>query len=364
MMALLLAGSAQAQQKIFINNGTQTNKEIPLATGSTVAFDTNGNLRVDCELTNGVCLPLASGGTPPPAGAPTIGTFARNDGDTNLEAGESIRVTWASTGAAACAGTVTAKPASATVTWAGVKNVSSSGNGESIALPVAGNYEFSLQCFNAAGGSQLKTIAVTAAAVTTPPPPAGCDLPADPLIQPTGWKRTNKTWVAAFSSYDGIPAAVYPTSVGFPVPLGAEKGGYTVIPFTPTANMSVALFWETVQANSIEGYSKPRPAHDMFISISPCAGDVRAPAPENAPDPWLQPGCRKFAGTATMFYTTLSGYANNNAVCRLEAGRTYYINVMAADPSDGLTLGEHTCQNLANGNTAVGCDVQATHRPQ
>lgn len=361
LLALMIAGSVHAQQRVVISNGTQANKEIPLAAGSAVVFDSSGNLTVDCALTNGVCAPLAgTGGSPPPTGAPTITNFARNDGDTDLRAGDLIRLIWSTTDAAACAATTPLLPAGLNgTTWPSVKSVNELG-GETIQLPVAGNYEFSLQCFNAAGGSQLQTIALTAA-VSDTPPPAGCNLPADPLIQPAGWTRTNVDWVSAFSSRDGSPVAIYPSSVGFPVPIGAAKNGYTTIPFTPTANLTVNLNWDGVQANSAQGYPNPRPASSMFVSISPCPGDVRAPV-SGASDPWLRLGCRKMGFNANIFYTTSAIPESNDSACRLEAGSTYYLNVMAADPSDGLTLGEHTCEPVSN--SANGCDVNAQHREQ
>ena len=359
MGALLLAGAAEAQQKIFITNGSQQNKEIPLAAGSTVSFDTNGNLSAECALTDGVCTPLAGtagGGVP---GAPTISSFARNDGDTELRAGDFVRLTWGSSAAAACAADTTLAPDEVTAaSWSGVRELGNTA-GEVVTLPAAGDYTFALQCFNAAGGSDTATISVNVA--EAPVGANNCNLPPDPLIQPTGWTRTEKTWVAAFSSPDGTPQAAYPQSVGFPVPIGAAKQGYTTIPFTPTTNLSVALFWENVQANSLEGYRNPRPANEMFISISPCPGDVRAPVP-NAADHWLRPGCRKLANTATIVYTTLAAYQTNNAVCKLDPNVQYYINILAANPTDGLSTGEHTCSSVPN--SANGCDVQSTHLRQ
>jgi hypothetical protein len=179
---------------------------------------------------------------------------------------------------------------------------------------------------------------------------------AHPLVQPAGWQATTKSWQQAWSSPDGSPQATFPQSVGFPVPIGASKDGYTVIPFIATGGQTVQITWDTAQSNGPQGYSAPRPAHTMLLNISECPGDVRPPSIGGNFD-----ACVRLSGLDSMFWTTSAGASS--LACPLMVGKVYYLNVMAADPSDGLVLGEHTCNELSPWTT-FGCDVQAIHRPQ
>lgn len=192
----------------------------------------------------------------------------------------------------------------------------------------------------------------------------GFEAPVDacshPLIAPAGWDTLSSTWTTAWSSPDGSPQATYPNSVGFPVPIGTNKGKIKVINFTPLPNQTVDITWDTVQANHEQGYYA-RPATSMFFAISPCGGDVRPPDPFSA-DPWLQPGCRALGGGGSMFFTTRPPTGSENQiVCHLEAGQQYFMMVSPIDPTDGLTPGEHTCDDSAQQSEA-GCEVQAVHR--
>jgi hypothetical protein len=182
---------------------------------------------------------------------------------------------------------------------------------------------------------------------------------ADPcahLIQPEGWQRVSKTWVQTWSSADGSPEAVWPESVGFPVPVPGRtssgfirKGQYLVVPFVPDADQSVTITWDTAQANPGQGYGLPRPAYSMFIGISDTPGDFCVTF---GFDP-----CSRVAGQDSLHWTTKPDASS--AVCPLVAGQTYYMNVVMADPRDGLQPGEHSCTEAPN--SADGCDVQARH---
>lgn len=183
----------------------------------------------------------------------------------------------------------------------------------------------------------------------------GCD---DPLIRPAGWIATEESWVEAFSAPDGSLMPTYPQGLGFPVPIGAARGGYTVIAFTPTEELTVTLTWDPAQANPGRGYRMPRPAESMFIGISRCPGDLR-PSDSTSANPWLQEGCRRTGGGASLSYRTFGG-PSDVYVCRLEPGVVHYLTVAAVNPADGLTEGEHTCSETAP-NSALGCDVQVVH---
>jgi hypothetical protein len=129
-----------------------------------------------------------------------------------------------------------------------------------------------------------------------------------------------------------------------------------VIPFTPLANLTVDISWDPVQANPQQGYPNARPAELMFLSISRCAGDLRPPQASSG-DPFLQNGCRRLGSGGSLFYTTRVDVVSNEFFCRLEPGVVHYLLVSPVDPTDGVTLGEHTCGAIS----VFGCDVQARH---
>lgn len=354
VLAALSCTEALAQSIVITN---ANNHQIPLASGSSVQIDVNGNLLAQCALTNGSCTQLSNGG--PLAGTPTA-SLARNDGLTTVTAGQAVSLTWSSTDSQLCLASSTG-PNGAT-TFAGPRGTTNTG-GESVTLSAAGDYSFGLKCYNDAGASQMQATAVTVAAgsTTTPPPTTtGCDITSsDPAFQPAGFAQVIKDWATAFKSPNPniTTDPVYPTGPGTPVPIGASKSSYTAIRFVALADLTVDMTWDMAQAQI--GYPSPRPADSMFIGISPCPGDLRAPNASSG-DPWLQNGCRKVAGAASMYYTTRTQYVSNDFLCRIEAGQTYYINVSPVDPTDGISPGEHTCSTTAT-NSATGCDVQMRH---
>lgn len=181
---------------------------------------------------------------------------------------------------------------------------------------------------------------------------------ADPLVRPAGWQMVQKSWVQAWSAYNaykpnGNPGpgikAVWPNSVSFPTPIGALKGQYLVVPFTPQANQAIGIFWDPAQARPQNGYTPARPAISMLVRISECAGDLRPIVGWDS--------CARIENTASIFWTTKANATASQ--CKLTAGKTYFMTVAPVNPNDGLKLGEHTCANTA----PLGCDVQAIHRP-
>lgn len=188
-------------------------------------------------------------------------------------------------------------------------------------------------------------------------PPNLC--PEHPAIAPAGWMRRERTWVNTWSARDGDPVASYPSSVGFPVPVGADNDAYRVVPFIPNPLESVNISWDQVQSNGAQGYPKPRPG-EVWFSISPCAGDFR-PADDASPNPYLRSGCRRGGRNGGLIFTS-QPVESDHAKCNVIPGVTHYLNIIAANPQDGLTIGERTCDAVPN--SATGCDVNATHRPQ
>lgn len=348
----LASGAAQAAGTLHLTNVGPGGRDIPLQSGSVVYFDPDGSLRVECDLDDDDC--KGTGGGPMPGTLP-VSTLSRIDNDATLTAGESIRLAWSTSLADVCRASSSGAGSTA---WSGPRAASNAG-GELVALPQAGNYSFSLTCYNPAGGTTAASVSVVAAMADPqdPPPrqPSGCNIVSnDPAFQPAGWNRIDKTWKQTFSAPDGYPEADYPEAISWPVPVGSHRGSYTTVAFTPNPGESVNLHFAQVQARAFE-YTIVRPAIGMFFSISPCPGDLRAPTYAGGDD-FLREGCRKYASEASLIFTTLPQYqASDAGLCKLETGRTYYLNISPVDPAGGLTPGEHSCED--HPNSAIECHV-------
>jgi hypothetical protein len=78
---------------------------------------------------------------------------------------------------------------------------------------------------------------------------------------------------------------------------------------------------------------------------------------QGAVDPMQRPGCRKFERAAALVWTTSPTAVSDDAVCALQAGKTYWLIVSPTNPQDGLQAGEHSCKDVPS--TDNGCDVGA-----
>lgn len=173
--------------------------------------------------------------------------------------------------------------------------------------------------------------------------PAGADPCASPLVLPD-YRVTLKTWTQCFTPRDGNPKPTYPSSNGFPIPLGAPKGEATACAFVAQPDQVTNLFWDGAQANPNEGYFTARPADAMFLGIDTCAGSLRQ-----------IPGCWRYTNTGTL--VTSTRHPPSDFYCALTPGVTYYLNISPMDPTDGLQDGEHSCKPVPS--SEAGCDVQA-----
>lgn len=331
--AAFWAAGANAQSVVRITNAD--NAEIPLATGSSVNFDSNGNVEIQCALEGGKCAALSAGQITPP-----LLNFTRT-GTGNPMAGQSLSFNWSTTNAVACYATQTG-PAS--TSWPGVRQVT----GSAVSVPVnsPGNYVFSLQCFTDGGGQISDSIAVT---VEESQVVTNCNLPSHPAIQPSGFTRIDQTWEQAFKAPNSATSFTYPNAASILVPILVEKGQYKAISFTPAANETVQLQWFQAQANFNIGYTTARPAAGVMVSISPCPGDFRNIG--DGTDPAASFRCRWFADQLNQqFYTTDTSIAG---ACQVTPGVVHYINVIAADPNGGITPGEDSCGQPG----FTGCDI-------
>jgi hypothetical protein len=161
-------------------------------------------------------------------------------------------------------------------------------------------------------------------------------------VMPPNFSLRMSTWRGTFSSPDGSPAATYPGGVYFPTPVGADRIQMRVVPFVPNPSQSVQLYFDEVQSRPNEGYQPGRPTDGMWFAISPCIGDMRPPNPFG--EPFLRQGCRIFEKAGAIGWTTAASVAESDAaICKLEAGKTYYLTISPTNVLDGLQFGEHTC---------------------
>lgn len=200
------------------------------------------------------------------------------------------------------------------------------------------------------------------------PPVDFCD---DPLVEPEGFVTMQRTWAQTFSAPDGDPVGIYPRGVSFPTPVGAGIRVPEVVWFVPNPGQTVNMYWDQVQARPQDGYGRGKPG-DMWFAISPChqivnsgvygLADLRIPIGGGLPtdDPFLRPGCRKFETTASLLWSTdPSVTESTDAVCKLEAGKMYFLTIWPGNP---VTM-EESCYVEGATECDVGVFLSASDSP-
>lgn len=188
-------------------------------------------------------------------------------------------------------------------------------------------------------------------------------LQPNPLVGPAGWSLVEVPWSTVWSSPRAPGAQTYPDSgalSNLPFPR-RNRNEIVAIPFVALADTTIRLNWTTpVQPNGNIGYPRARVATAIFISLSECPWDVRGNSTSDDPDQVLRRGCRKFSSGTIITYTTRTDVPESTgSVCKLNAGELYWMNMITADPNDGLAPGESTCVDP----DIAGCDVQGSHKP-
>jgi hypothetical protein len=185
------------------------------------------------------------------------------------------------------------------------------------------------------------------------PPDFACPPP------PGGFSEVRKEWTHLFAW--GNPCGRmqlcerqlngYPQGQSYPAPIGAARGTFVTVPFTPNARQSVNLYFDQVQSRPQIGYNQ-RPARGMFITVSPCPGDFR-PADNASPNPFLHSACRMYENSGSLIWTSAPG----TSACHAPPWAPLFLNILPADPADGIQPGESSCEDVPA--TASGCDVGA-----
>ena len=113
VLLTLASGAAQSAGTLHLTNVGSDGRQIPLQSGSVVHFESDGSLRVECDLASTSC--LGTGGGPAPGTLP-VPTLSRTDSDAALTAGESIRLAWSSSLGEVCRASSSGAAATA---WSG-----------------------------------------------------------------------------------------------------------------------------------------------------------------------------------------------------------------------------------------------------
>jgi hypothetical protein len=336
--------------------GTTPQLTIQLDPAQPVEFSAQtGNLEASCLLQPGTtqCQGVNIGNPGQVPGVTLTVTGLNQDGQGRylVAAGAPATVQRAITNSAhVCLATTVSGPGSATG-WDNLFAPAASSTA-SVRFPSSGEFQIGLRCYNAAGAAAAPTTLTFMVEAPIGPNPDACTLPSDPGINQTGFARRVLSWNDIFGS-GPFPNYTTPSPVGSYTigrtlngPLSA--GMYITVPFTAQANRVTELRHYTAQyqVNSPPGHSGPWYIGDasragrIFVSVSPCAGDVRQYNP-SSPDQFLSKCRANPLVEGPLFFST----GSSASLCRLQAGETYWITWMMADPAGGLTTSENTCTN-------------------
>lgn len=349
VLALAIAGPVAAQSVSVTFSNTDL-PPIPLLDNSSVSIDANGNLTAQCVPNGNSCAGISSGSG---GNAPVV-SLTRNNGTGVIAPGSQIGLTWTVTNNAELC-LATSSPA---VTGWNNSLVSAAGGSQSLTLSTSAEYTFGLKCYGAGGSSDLATVAATVQGGGDPPPPAtgipACETPGiagDPNVQPAGFTGHRLSWGelfygATFPHFNShlSPVGSYTLRAMQPSTRGPTMNArYLTTSFVAAPNTNYKIGWVGAQAIPAVSYMNPRAADAVFVSISPCAGDLRPRVVSN-PGPFLGSTCRALVSNGNLFYGTTGGAGQ----CSLVAGQTYFINIAMVNPSNLNTTTTTCASSMGN----------------
>jgi len=336
MAALFGVSAVQAQSSLTFRDSSLA--PIPLDITQPLTFAGDGSIQATCLFQPGttVCqgvVPSVSQQRPVVTLSVT-GLTQDSQGRYEVNGGQQVAVTRSVTNAAdVCIANTS--PVAGASSWTNLFGPAASST-STVQFAGSGEVTIGLRCYNQSGAaatsSQLRFMVTLAPGAN----PDLCELPADPLIRPQGFSRYVLTWNDLFR------AGPFPNIVGYLNPVGSytitrsfpgvsASAMYITVPIVPEANKIYKFNHSTAQAVAAANYfGGPNRAGGSFISISPCAGDVR-PKSSGSQDQLLKV-CRSGLLYEDVFSFTTKDSAPSS-ICKLVPGQTYWLNFMMNDPA-------------------------------
>lgn len=268
----------------------------------------------------------------PPGGPPTVPLEPALELQVlQSQAPGSVRVTWSSSeGASSC----TASSSPTLAAWSGDVSLGQNQSQEIPQIP-AGSYTLRLRCANSAGDSPNAQDSFT---ISAPAAPEACTN----RPPPSGWTRMSTGSLSC--RYDnsgrlitgadcrtwspGIWPSTFLNTGGLTERLGTRGGQnqYMAIQFDTTGLTSTRI--GHITASESGAMNQPR----FLWTISECPGDFNPTQPT---------GC--YGALVSVSPTIFWGGTGTSRACRLEANRTYFLNLIATNvplgtPPENITL--------------------------
>lgn len=352
---------AQSKSITFGTPGNPNALNIRLVDDQPVTIGTTGNLSARCvaNAAQNACadVPAGGGGGSNPATASLQGSIPT--GSTGITPGSTLQLTPQSNGE------VCLRRSTPATSWGttlfGSPLVKPFGSASTVTLSLANTpYVFDLQCYGEGGASAIQTWTVTTGAGG-----GGGGANCSGVSPPPGFTRSNITSFSQLVTTSGGNPQPFPNSGSSFAALGQNTNQYTSIAFTvpaaPSCNPLAApacrlgeFDWNSINLVNFLN------VENSYVTVSECPGDFRIPLTGTAPvtDPTFSQGCRnwrnRFGGgftSDTLLAWQIFGSAeyvpSPQDICNLEAGKTYYFNLILDGPADGVI-------NIAG--TANGCD--------
>lgn len=367
----LLFGATAVQAQSSLTFRGSSLSPIPLDVSQPVTVADDGSVQASCLFQAGTT--VCQGVSPPVNQQVPVATLSvtgltqDSEGRFEVNAGQQVAVTRAVTNTPdVCIATTT--PASGSTGWSNVFAPAAS-SVANVQFAGSGEVTLGLRCYNQAGAPPTPAQLRFMVAAAVGPNPDLCELPAHPLIRPAGFNRYVLSWndifrVGPFPNAPGFLNPVGSFSIGRQFPGAPAAAMYITVPIVPEVGKNYVLNNSTAQAVSAANYfGGPERAGSHFISVSPCAGDLR-PADPASPDQLLRT-CRSEMLREGAFRFTTSTQASSSA-CKLVPGQTYWLNFMMNNPATLLNGGQiNLTQNACDQGTSCEhlIQVSVTDRP-
>ena len=327
-----------------------TNTELPpieLLDNTSVTIDGDGNLEAQCVPEGDSCKGVSTG-TTGPVPAVTLG----RTGTGVVNTGATLALNW---GVQNTAAVCLAKSSPTVAGWNNIL-VAANGGTANLSMTTPGTFNLTLQCYNDFGASNLATLAVTVQGqVVDTQIPACTDtaMVSTGRVQPANFTGNLVQWKDLFYN------ATFPHGPSHLSPIGSftlraqapstrgptMNARYITTPFTAGPNASYQVQWLGAQPIGVIQYNSARVAQTVFVSISPCAGDLRGPSPFGGADLKL---CRAQLNSGSLKFGTTGATGQ----CPLVAGEKYFLNIAMVD----------TLQPGALSTTTTTCAPSAGNR--